>query len=113
MKEEHLDMDQQIRDLTTRFRHGLETIYQSRLKGVYLFGSHARGEACPESDVDLLVVLDHFDQYGAEVDRTSALGAELSLAHAVSISEVFLRERDWLTGRTPFLNNVRREAVPV
>lgn len=106
-------MNQHIRDLTTRFRHGLESIYQARLKGVYLFGSHARGEAGMESDVDLLVVLDHFDQYGAEVDRTSELGAELSLAHAVSISEVFVSEDDWLTGRTPFLNNVRREAVRV
>ena len=106
-------MNQHIRDLTTRFRHGLESIYQSRLKGIYLFGSYARGEADPESDVDLLVVLDHFDQYGAEVDRTSALGAELSLAHAVSISEVFVSEHDWLTRRTPFLNSVRREAVHV
>ena len=106
-------MNQHIRDLTTRFRHGLESIYQARLKGVYLFGSHARGEADPESDVDLLVVLDHFDRYGTEVDRTSALGAELSLAHAVSISEVFVNERDWLMGQSPFLNNVRREAVSV
>ena len=107
------DMNQQVRDLTTRFRLGLEAIYHARLKGVFLFGSHARGEASTESDVDLLVVLDHFDRYGAEVDRTSALGAELSLAHAVSISEVFVSERDWLMGQTPFLKNVRREALRV
>jgi uncharacterized protein len=28
---------------------------------VILFGSHARGTACPDSDVDLLVVIDHVD----------------------------------------------------
>ncbi len=106
-------MNQRIRDLTDCFRRGLESIYQARLKGVYLFGSHARGDAGPESDVDLLVVLDHFERYGAEVDRTSALGSELSLDHAVSISEVFVNEHDWLSRHTPFLNNVRREAVRV
>ncbi|MFW5692705.1 MAG: nucleotidyltransferase domain-containing protein [Thermoguttaceae bacterium] len=106
-------MNQRIRNLTDSFRRGLESIYQARLKGVYLFGSHARGDAGPESDVDLLVVLDHFERYGAEVDRTSILGAELSLAHAVSISEVFVNEHDWSCRRTPFLDNVRREAVRV
>ncbi len=106
-------MNQHIWTLADCFRRELESMYQSRLRGVYLFGSHARGDAGPESDVDLLVVLDHFDRYGAEVDRTSTLGAELSLAHAVSISEVFVSEHDWLTRRTPFLDNVRREAVRV
>ncbi len=28
-------------------------------KEIILFGSHARGEATPDSDVDMLVVLDH------------------------------------------------------
>jgi len=79
---------------------------------VYLFGSYARGEQEAESDVDVLVVLDDFEDYGEEVDRASSLASELSLAHDLSVSEVFVRERDWLHGDTPFLRNVREEAVP-
>ncbi len=62
--------------------------------------------------MDILVVLKDFEQYGQEVDRTGQLGADLSLKHGVSISKVFVRERDWLYGETPFLSNVRDEAVP-
>jgi predicted nucleotidyltransferase len=92
---------------------GLKSIYGDRLKGVYLFGSYARDEADPESDVDVLVVLDDFDQYAAEVDRTGDLSSTLSLEYGVSLSKVFVRKRDWLTSQTPFLINVREEALPV
>lgn len=105
-------MKDRIAQLLQEFRYGLERIYGSRLCGVYLYGSYARGEADAESDVDILVVLEDFDHYGSEVDRTGQIGANLSLKHGVSISQVFMRERDWAQGETPFLTNVREEAIP-
>lgn len=93
-------------------RAGLVSLYGDRLRGVYLFGSYARGEEDPESDLDVLVVLDAIPNYFAEVERTGQLGSDLSLKYGVSISKVFLRERDWLQGQTPFLANVRGEAQP-
>ena len=99
-------------NLLKELKAGLEVLYGDRLRGVYLFGSYAREEADPESDVDVLVVLDDFDRYGAEVERTSELGAMLSLKYGVSLSKVFVREQDWLKGETPFLLNVREEALP-
>jgi len=104
-------MKTDVRALMAEMKAGLQALYGERLKGVYLFGSYARGEADEESDVDVLVVLDDYESYGAEVDRAGHLGAELSLRYGVSISKVFLREREWLHGDTPFLVNVRREAV--
>ena len=90
---------------------GLQALYGARLRHVLLYGSYARGDFDAESDFDVLVVLDDFESYGAEVDRTAKLGADLSLQHDVSITQVFLRERDWLTADTPFLRNVREEAI--
>lgn len=102
-----------IQRLLHELKGGLEAIYGDRLQGVYLYGSYARDEADQESDVDILVVLDEFERYGAEVDRTSELSGQLSLRYGVSLSKVFVRKRDWLTGQTPFLENVREEALVV
>lgn len=38
-------------------RKALETAFGPRLKGVVLYGSEARGQASPDSDIDLLVLL--------------------------------------------------------
>jgi len=102
-----------IRFLLNELKSGLQSIYGKQLKGILLFGSYARGEADRESDLDILVVLDRFDRYAHEVHRTGALAADLSLKHEVTVSLVFLREHEWLKGDTPFLSNVRDEAIPV
>ena len=90
---------------------GLATIYGSRLHGVYLFGSYARNEADTESDVDILVVLDQVNQYGHEVSVTGPLISQLSLQFGVSVSRVFVSQQDWIGHHTPFLANVREEAI--
>ncbi len=96
-----------VADLKAR----LAGLYGRKLRGVFVFGSRARGEADAESDVDILVVLDDFGVYGQELERTSEARSDVSLEHDISVSTVFVRERDWLSESTPFLDNVRREAI--
>ncbi len=97
--------------LLQELKAGLAALYAGRLRGVYLYGSYARGDYDAESDFDVLVVLDDFASYGGEVDRAAELVAGLSLKYAVSISEVLVRERDWVTANSAFLRNVRDEAI--
>lgn len=101
-----------LHQLLTELRIGLAAIYGVRLRGVYLFGSHARKEANAESDVDVLVVLDRVEQYGREVFVTGPLISQLSLQFGMSISRVFVSQQDWADCHTPFLVNVREEAIP-
>ncbi len=43
--------------LLARIKACLQAVYGDRLRGVVLYGSEARGEATPDSDVDILVLL--------------------------------------------------------
>jgi predicted nucleotidyltransferase len=100
-----------IKELLDEARRGLESLYGERLQGVYLFGSRARGEAAPDSDVDLLVVLDRVDDYGGEVRHTGEIVSALALRYDVSVSRVLVSKADWQRGTGPFLLNVRRDAL--
>ncbi len=100
----------EIRELLSKLRLGLEDLYGERLEDVYLFGSYARGEATPESDVDILVVLDEVADYGREIERTGHLASRLSLDYDVSLSRVFVSSSAWRHRDSPFLCSVREHA---
>jgi predicted nucleotidyltransferase len=104
-------MSERIRHLLAHLREQLEQTYCSRLRGVYLYGSFARGDEDAESDVDIIIVPDRIDAYEAEVARTSRIISTLSLDSGLSISRVFVSQQDWNDRDSPFLANVREEAI--
>ena len=92
-------------------KEGLKRIYGPRLKGLYLYGSYARGEQQDDLDGDALVVLDGYDHYVGEVRRSGQLASDLSLKYGVSVSRFFVTESDWKLKDSIFLANVRGEAM--
>ncbi len=104
-------MDGWLKELLTAVKRGLERLYGDRLQGLYVFGSHARGDSGADSDVDLLIVLDEVPDYVAEVWRAGELVSPLALRYEVSISSVFFSKSDWLEADGPFFVNVRRDAI--
>ena len=59
--------------LARRATRDLRRLYRHRLRGVVLVGAWARGDAHPESPVELLVVL---DDYGRPLDREASRRAD-------------------------------------
>ena len=102
---------EQLKSLLGTLKTKLADLYGDRLKGLYLFGSYARGTQESESNLDVLIILDSFQDYGTEIRRTGKLISDLSLENDLSISNVFIRESEWKQGDSPFLRNVRQEAI--
>ena len=102
-------LDQILRE----FRDGLEQIYGSRLVRVVLFGSQARDEAEPDSDIDVMLVLQGAVDPNREIERLSSFTSGLSLEHDVVISCVYVSEEDFGNEQSPLMLNVRREGVLV
>ena len=76
-----------------------------------LYGSHARGDARPDSDVDVLVVLHGEVEAYTEIKRTGGLALDLLLAYDADVSMQPFSEHDADDLRRPLMRNVRIEGV--
>jgi len=88
--------------------------FPERIRSVVLFGSHARGDAGPESDIDLLVLVDTEEEaIRAELWR---IAFDVSLERDVVISpRVFGPERWAEIGRTrlPLYRAILTDGIPL
>ena len=106
-----LQLPTTLAEVLPKLGQELRRLYGAKLRGLWLFGSHARGQAHVGSDVDVLLVLDDFSDVGEEIDRTSEIRARLSLECGRTVSLVPLRWKDFCTRQTPLVINVRSEGV--
>lgn len=81
-------------DVARRAAGDLRDLYGERLRQVLLFGSWARNDAHPESDIDLLVVLDRIDSVWDELRRMDDVLWRLSFQNDAVISAVPVAEAD-------------------
>ena len=97
--------------ILTELRQHLAAHYGERLVEVVLFGSQARGDAVPGSDIDVMIVLKGEVKPFEEIKRTGEFCVALSLKYDVLISTVFVSEENFLREQSPFLLNARREGI--
>jgi predicted nucleotidyltransferase len=98
----------------TDFAGRLRAALGQALVDLRLFGSVARGDAHPESDIDILVVVRPDDERTRLEREVVDIAFDVNLQHDVYISPRvltpgILAHRVW--GQTPFLKAVRRESV--
>jgi hypothetical protein len=87
----------------------LRVLYGGRLRQVLLFGSWARGDAHPESDIDLLVVLDRVDSPWEELRRMDGILWRHSYRNDAVIAAVPAAERDLRDAAHPLLIRAHAE----
>lgn len=104
-------MDVTLKPILSHLKQDLADIYGDRLLYLTLFGSQARGDAEPGSDIDVLVVLKPPVNLGEEIKRTGRAIAALSLHYEVVISCLFMDEVHYQTRNSSLIRNICREGV--
>ena len=98
--------------LLNELKERLAAAYGDRLYAVVLFGSEARGDAGPDSDIDLLAVLETLTgDYGDELERRLAAVHPVALRLGRRVSVKPLTREEFERGDSPLLREVRRSGV--
>lgn len=78
-----------------------------------LYGSEARGESRPDSDIDLLVLLPDDEKNNYSIRKLAILNKlfEIEFMHNVLISPLILLKSMWKSRKTPFTCNVYNDGI--
>jgi predicted nucleotidyltransferase len=108
--------DDSVKDLSPilhQLRQEFTQLWGSRLSAVYLYGSQARGDAQPDSDVDILAVIRGDFDYFEMLHSTDAIVSRLSLENNLVITLSLASEDCLKNSPLSLFRNVRQEGVPV
>jgi predicted nucleotidyltransferase len=106
-------MTSKVRQVLAELHTRLKGLHGDRLVRLVLFGSQARGDARPDSDIDIMLVLKDPVSHEVESDRVVPITAELSLENDVVISTIYMSAERYARERSSLLLNVREEGVAV
>ena len=109
-------MRPEVISVLQEFQKKIPESMRSHIRQLTLFGSAARGEDQPESDVDVLVLLDEKSQEREEALREAAYQAmwACDFERLLSLKILSLIEyEDRLAKGYSFYQNVEREGVPL
>lgn len=96
------------------FVRRLRQRYPERVRHISLFGSKARGDSRPGSDIDILIIVDQEDWQLTHA--ISNLAADVSLEYDVLIGPRVIGQERWermKQHRFGFYQNVAAEGIPL
>ncbi|MDZ7288411.1 MAG: nucleotidyltransferase domain-containing protein [candidate division KSB1 bacterium] len=105
-------MNPMIENTIKNFSDETKKILRDNLVAEYLFGSMVRNEADEFSDIDILIIVKHFDyQIRKELSR---LSSEYSINHGVCISPIIKDLKIWEQNKfynTLFYQEILQDSV--
>ena len=100
-----------INPILSELKQELQKMYGDRLVKLILFGSHARGEANPDSDIDLLAVLKSPVSQVQEISYMSELRVKILLDYNELVSIIPMSEDRFNAKTVSLLRNIQREGI--
>lgn len=100
-------------DVLEDFVSDLKEEFKENLVEAILFGSYARGDAVPGSDLDVLVVLKIISDYWEIKSKINdiAYSNTFDKDRPIVITHVLMTQEDFLTGVSPLIINIRKEGI--
>lgn len=101
------------REVAAEVAADLRLLYGARLVDVVLYGSQARGDAQPESDVDLAVILHDVSSPWEELRHMDDVLWRHTLASGLTISATPISRAAWVDSRRPLVRTAKADGVRV
>ncbi len=107
-------MPQILTEILKKYVDDVHKIYGDKLRTIILYGSYARGDSRPDSDIDIMILVDlSDDEIRSRGHMLSDLTFEYNFDNDLEIMPI-VKNQDhfnrWLRAY-PFYNNVKREGV--
>jgi predicted nucleotidyltransferase len=102
-----------LQSVLDELRAGIKSIYKEKAPSIRIYGSYARGDANPGSDIDVLLIYPEKVRQVEEIRRLGALLAEINLRYQVLISLLPTDEKEYRRSSIGFWRNVRKESKPI
>jgi uncharacterized protein len=102
----------EVRKILKELQAGLKSLYGKNTPVLLVYGSYARAEAHPESDIDVLLIYPYDVRPAEEIQRVSAILADLNLHYQALISVLPASQNKYQYSQETFWKNVRREGIP-
>jgi uncharacterized protein len=101
-------------ELLQRIKERLQSLYGERFRGLVLYGSVARGDDGPESDIDLICLLqgNADDEFSKIHEAIYPLQLEFLVSGGRMLSIISVNEDDYQR-RIPLYMEARKEGVMV
>jgi len=109
-------MQNAIENVLSQYTKELQKIYDIHLKSIILYGSYARGDFMPDSDIDIMILVDLSDiEIKKYSEKLSRLTFDINLDNDLLLMPIVknIDHFQYWVKTYPFYSNVKKEGVPL